>query len=145
MIYLYKEMTEEKWDGFIVEIEEAVGKLETEEAHKIDTEERLNKIWSKIEQIIKVAANRNIPKTKVAPKTFYAFSTKATKLHSALRKINAVIRQIQAGDKEEETLQNINKEISEIEKLSQSKIEIMLTKNDTEKELEEKVEKLKAY
>ncbi|CAG8831804.1 3751_t:CDS:2, partial [Gigaspora margarita] len=51
----------------------------------------------------------------------------------------------QAGDKEEETLQEINKEISEIEKLSQLKIEIMLTKDNTEKELEEKVEKLKIY
>ncbi|CAG8768447.1 29766_t:CDS:1, partial [Gigaspora margarita] len=45
------------------------------------------------------------------------------------------------GDKEEETLQEINKEISKIEKLSQSKIEIMLTKDNTEKELGEKVKK----
>ncbi|CAG8754798.1 33684_t:CDS:2, partial [Gigaspora margarita] len=44
----------------------------------------------------------------------------------------------------DETLQNINKEIREIEKLNQLKFEIMLTKNDTEKELEKKVEKLKA-
>ncbi|CAG8800854.1 25511_t:CDS:2, partial [Gigaspora margarita] len=36
-------------------------------------------------------------------------------------------------DKEEETLQNINKEISKTEKLSQLKIEITLIKDDTEK------------
>ncbi|CAG8842036.1 14911_t:CDS:1, partial [Gigaspora margarita] len=42
-------------------------------------------------------------------------------------------------------LQEINKEISEIEKLNQSKIGIILVKDDTEKELREKVKKLKAH
>ncbi|CAG8746022.1 34055_t:CDS:1, partial [Gigaspora margarita] len=50
-----------------------------------------------------------------------------------------------ARDKEEEMLQEINKKIRKIEKLNQLTIGIMFAKDDTEKESEEKVEKLKVY
>ncbi|CAG8613081.1 9162_t:CDS:2, partial [Racocetra fulgida] len=56
---------------------------------KIETEEQLNKYWNKVEQTIKKAADTNILRTKIVPKTFYAFSQKVTKLHKALQKINA--------------------------------------------------------
>ncbi|CAG8741840.1 706_t:CDS:2, partial [Gigaspora rosea] len=57
----------------------------------IDLVNKLNRSENILEQAIKQAADENIPKTKVSPKTFYAFSRKATKLHSALQKeINAI-------------------------------------------------------
>ena len=46
-------------------------------------------------QAIKQATNNNIPQSKVASKTHYAFIKKAIYLHTALQKINKVIRILQ--------------------------------------------------
>ncbi|CAG8495385.1 4860_t:CDS:2, partial [Gigaspora rosea] len=50
--------------------------------------EQLNRCWNVWANAVQQAANRHIPKTYIAPKTFYALSLKASKLHTALTHIN---------------------------------------------------------
>jgi len=88
--------------------------------------------------------DRNIPKTKVIPKTFYAFSRKATKLHSALRRINALIRKLQLAE-DAMNSQYINQEVEEISRLSQIEIGTRITSSSTAEEIKDKIKELMAH
>ncbi|CAG8759527.1 11465_t:CDS:1, partial [Ambispora leptoticha] len=52
------------------------------------------------------------------PKTYYAFSAKATKLHSALTEINKTLRNLKNNKEDMTNIEDINKSIQKINKLA---------------------------
>ena len=85
-------MTTDTWTDFSQDINKFLKLHEDKLNPNIETDIQLNKHWHLLNQAIKQAANNNIPQSKVAFKTHYTFTKKATYLHTALQKINKVIR-----------------------------------------------------
>jgi len=144
LIYLYGEMNEEKWNDFTDKIEVEITK-DNKMEQKITTVDALNKQWNKLEQIIRKVAAEEIPKAKVGPKTFYAFSKKATKLHVALKRINKVIRGVRIGETKGYDSKQINEEIRDIAKLGQIEIGVDFGEQDTADIIRQKVKLLQEY
>ena len=88
-------MTPDLWTEFSSSI--TIYLKENTTVQEIKDASILNKQWHELNQAIITAAKKNIPRIKIQPQTFYTFSTKATKLHAALKHINKLIRQIQAN------------------------------------------------
>src|SRR5260364_174863 len=138
-------MSEEKWNDFAEKVDLEIAKDNNMEK-EISTEEILNKQWNRIEQAIKKAAADEIPRAKVGPKTFYAFSRKATKLHVALKKINGVLSKVRKGEiGDSSSKQRINEEIQNISKLCQVEIKVKFEELDSEEKIQEKFEILQEY
>jgi hypothetical protein len=144
-IYLYNEMSKEKWNDFAEKVESEITRRKSADL-EIGTEEMLNKQWNRLEQDIKKAAAEEIPRTKVGPKTFYAFSKKATKLHIALKRINKVISEIREGNIEVHKFKRkINEELRDVGKLCEVEIKVNFEEHETEETTQEKVEIIKEY
>ena len=112
-------MKTDEWTDFKNEVNHFLKKQEKKLSAEIVDEQSLNKSWHIINEAIKQAANNNIPKAKTSPKTHYAFSRKATKLHTALQKTNLIIRQMKTMVSLDTTmLQTINKNIDTINSLT---------------------------
>ncbi|CAG8663829.1 4211_t:CDS:1, partial [Paraglomus occultum] len=107
-------MTQDSWAEFSSSITTYL--KENTIIQEIDNISTLNKLWHDLNQAIIIAAKKNIPRTRTQPRTFYTFSTKATKLHAALKCINKLIRQIQANTQSPTNtlIQTYNKEIDYI-------------------------------
>jgi endonuclease/exonuclease/phosphatase family metal-dependent hydrolase len=91
-IYLYHQMSTDKWEDFTNALELEFKPIPL--TQNISTIQQLNKIWNKWSNSIKKVANQIIPKTHTAPKTHYAYSLKATKLHLALKLTNKCLKDI---------------------------------------------------
>ena len=91
-IYKYNKMTKDNWEDFTYEITQQLTSMNTLET--ITNINELNKTWNQLSTAITLAAKKHIPRTKRSPKTYYTFSKKATKLHSALTEINKTIRHL---------------------------------------------------
>ncbi|CAG8567288.1 32265_t:CDS:1 [Gigaspora margarita] len=85
----------ESWQDFIYQTSTLIKLCKHRIALLSRTEDNLNKAWNTLKQAIKQTADEIIPKTKISPKKYYAFSKKASQLHSALQKINTLIRTLQ--------------------------------------------------
>ena len=84
-------MTTDMWTDFKNSVSNFLKAHTNKQPTTIESAQELNRQWHILNQAIKQAANQHIPQTKIAPKTHYAFSKKATKLHAALQKINITI------------------------------------------------------
>ncbi|CAG8742277.1 6056_t:CDS:1, partial [Ambispora leptoticha] len=71
--------------------------------------QELNKTWNQLCITVTIVAKKNIPRTKVGPKTYYAFLAKATKLHSALTEINKTLRNLKNNKEDTTNIEDINK------------------------------------
>src|ERR1043165_1616168 len=109
-------MKHDDWVDFKNDVNNFLKQQNNKLPQKISTEEELNRSWHILNEAIKQAANKNIPKTKTCPKTHYAFSKKATKLHAALQKINQIITHLKRNnlDTVSITTQEINNNIDKI-------------------------------
>ncbi|KAF0540278.1 reverse transcriptase [Gigaspora margarita] len=76
---------------------------------------------------------------------FLCIFKKGNETHSALRRINALIRKTQLADTEQHSIQQINEEIEEVSRLSQIKIGTRISNSDTTEKKREKIEELKGY
>jgi hypothetical protein len=85
-------MSTDKWEDFTNALELEFKPIPS--TQNISTIQQLNKIWNKWSNSIKKVANQIIPKTYTAPKTHYAYSLKATKLHLALKLTNKCLKDI---------------------------------------------------
>src|SRR5436309_2546786 len=89
-IYKYEEMIKDTWTDFIEEIDKQIQKLHCNSHHN-SLITNLNKLWYNFSQAIILVAKTHILQTKVAPKIYFALSTKASKLHKALKLINKLL------------------------------------------------------
>jgi len=141
-IYLYKDMTQEDWEQFANRVQEkSIQTIEGTQPY-ITTTKHLNHRWNQMEQAIRSAADTTIPKSQVSPKTFYAFSRKATKLHATLRRINSLLRTL-AEDPELMDYRHINREILLINKSAQTELPTNWSDQDTPVSRQQKIIELK--
>ncbi|CAG8724539.1 22898_t:CDS:2, partial [Gigaspora margarita] len=92
----------------------------------IDNTATLNTIWNTWDNLVKAEANKHIPFTYSAQKTFHSHTFKATNIHRGLTLVNKILKCIKSPDGPITLCQvtiTINKLIAKIVKLTQLKIE----------------------
>ncbi|CAG8826150.1 22639_t:CDS:1, partial [Gigaspora rosea] len=138
--YKYEQMSEEDWKEFAKQLD---NKVEKGNYQPILTSADLNKAWNKLVDDISCTSKQLIPRAKIIPKTSYEFTTLATKLHSALNKINKLIRALKS--KSAKSREEINMEITKINKLSGLNIPSYVYEKPSSKDIEEWIYRLKEY
>ena len=88
-------MSTNKWEDFTNALETEIKSIYP--IKNITTLQQLNNIWNKWSNSIKKVANQTIPKTYTVPKTYQAYSLKATKLHLALKLINKCLSNLRSN------------------------------------------------
>ncbi|RIB11076.1 hypothetical protein C2G38_2204372 [Gigaspora rosea] len=84
-------LNEEGWKEFAQAMEEKIDEIEN---GATNNEEGLDKVWNRFINELRQIMKAKIPRMKISPRKFYAFSKIATKLHTAVKTINKVIRTI---------------------------------------------------
>ncbi|CAG8770217.1 21662_t:CDS:2, partial [Gigaspora rosea] len=79
-IYKYKDLNEEGWKEFAQAMEEKIDEIEN---GATNNEEGLDKVWNRFINELRQIMKAKIPRMKISPRKFYAFSKIATKLHTA--------------------------------------------------------------
>jgi hypothetical protein len=138
-------MKHDDWVDFKNDVNNFLKQQNNKLLQKISTEEELNRSWHILNEAIKQAANKNIPKTKTCPKTHYAFSKKATKLHAALQKINQIIIQLKSSNINavSTTIQEINCKTNKINSYTEMQLPKFKHLQSTSTILEETIYLLK--
>jgi hypothetical protein len=122
-------MTSDLWADFSNSITTYLNENTT--VQEIYDNNSLNKQWHQLNQAITKAAKKIIPRAKIQPRTFYTFSSKATKLHLALKCINKLIRQIEtnAQTPTSNLIQAYNKDIDFINNKTSIQINYIILNN----------------
>src|SRR6185437_109942 len=136
--YKYEQMGEKEWEDFAKLLDDRVEKGNYQ---SILTSRDLDKTWNKLVNDISCISKQLIPRVKIRPQTSHEFTALATKLHSALNKINRLIRVLKAGSAK--TREEINKEISKINKLSGLNIPNYVYEELSDRDVEEWIHRLK--
>jgi len=97
-IFQYKNMTNELWQNFTDQVSSNLKPNHT--SSSTQTTDSLETTWHKIQTSIISAAHVHIPNKKFTVRNFqHIFSSKASQLHSYLKKLGNIIRQIKASIK----------------------------------------------
>jgi hypothetical protein len=144
-IFQYNQMKPDDWIEFKDDVNKYLKQQENKLPQAINTEEELNKSWHILNKAIKQAANNNIPKTKISPKIHYAFSKKATKLHTALQSINQIIRYLKKDNPllDLPMIQEINHKVDKINNYTEMQIPKLNQSHNTSTTLENTLQLLK--
>src|SRR5205085_12668801 len=89
-IFKYEDMNTDTWADFTNKVDKNLDLMEISNLNIENTQE-LNKQWHIFYNAIRKASTKHIPTTKIQPKTYHSFSTKATKLHQSLKRINKIV------------------------------------------------------
>jgi len=91
-IYLYEKTSQQEWKDFSNETQQILNRELSN--IRITQADQLDKHWHVWSSAVKRAADAHIPITYKKPRTFYAMSMKATRLHTALKHINKSLHKL---------------------------------------------------